>query len=263
MANAAFYQKRIDGCKKNLEKAEKKLARILKAEESNYEQNNPYYYTDYDKRCTLRELEDLKMSLEKYKEAMQKEIEKDNSRNVQVIIDFLNDWKQKVYSSYKKDLEAAHGLYVELREESKNCTYDHRTDRWNELSTKWNNNTKGIYEYEEVTDRWGHTHKVKIKLYDGIWEHIVPYFTYPKQAEGLQKLEKELEEEMKRKYDFIIERTNKFVGEIEDVSDLRVSSNGELNGFIIGTRGKAKVTTIIANGPIRIAHFRVLVKEVK
>ena len=42
MAKVEFIEKRIEGCKKNLEKAEKKLARILKAEESNYEENNPY-----------------------------------------------------------------------------------------------------------------------------------------------------------------------------------------------------------------------------
>ena len=105
--------------------------------------------------------------------------------------------------------------------------------------------------------------KHKVKIEDGIWEYISNYLSYYKLEEALDKLTEDLEDEMNRKYDFIIERTNKIVGEITDVTNIRIASNGELNGIISGTRGQAKVTTIIANGPIRIAHFRVLVKQVK
>lgn len=267
MAKVEFIEKRIEGCKKNLEKAEKKLARILKAEESNYEENNPYYYSDYDKRVTLRDIEDLKKNLEKYEQDLAVATEKENSRNVQIIIDFLQNWKEKVFAEYKRDLTAAYSMRAEVRKlypayyVSKDSAEYHE---WEELSKEYNERIKGKYSYELLMNPWTKKEeKHKVKVEDGIWEYLINYLSYNTLEDALERLDKDLTDEKNRKYDFIIERTNKFVGEIKDVSDLRVSSNGELNGFIIGTRGKAKVTTIIANGPIRIAHFRVLVKEVK
>ena len=38
-----FIQKRIAGAEDKIKKLEAKLQRILKAEESNWEANNPYY----------------------------------------------------------------------------------------------------------------------------------------------------------------------------------------------------------------------------
>ena len=82
---------RIESFKNKLKKLEKKLDHILKAEQSNYQENNPYYYNDYDKRVTLREIEDIKMSIEKYEAQLTVEVEKANSRNVQIIVDFLRN----------------------------------------------------------------------------------------------------------------------------------------------------------------------------
>ena len=45
----------------------------------------------------------------------------------------------------------------------------------------------------------------------------------------------------------IIERTNKIVGEITDAAGLTITA-GELNGVIIGTKGKARVKTIGCGG---------------
>ena len=90
MASVDFIQKRIEGCKKNIATLEKKLQRILKAEESNYEQNNPYMYSDYDKRATTRDLEEARKNLEKYEAELATAQEKASSRDIQVIIDFLN-----------------------------------------------------------------------------------------------------------------------------------------------------------------------------
>ena len=47
MASIDFIQKRIAGKEKEIDKLEKKLARILRAKESNWE-NNPYFYDERD-----------------------------------------------------------------------------------------------------------------------------------------------------------------------------------------------------------------------
>ena len=79
----------------------------------------------------------------------------------------------------------------------------------------------------------------------------------------MQQLEKDLNEEANRKYDFIIERTNAIAGEITDASGLSIGSKQDLNGFIVGTRGTAKVQTIGAGGyNIQCFHFRTLINAV-
>ena len=78
----------------------------------------------------------------------------------------------------------------------------------------------------------------------------------------MDKLSKDLDEEANRKYDFIIERTNAIVGEITDASGLSVGSKQDLNGYIVGKRGVAKVQTIGAGGyNVQCFHFRTLIHE--
>ena len=61
-----------------------------------------------------------------------------------------------------------------------------------------------------------------------------------------------------------VERVNKIVGQITDAYGLRVGGNGELNGIIIGTKGKASVETIGCAGyNIQCYHFRCYIREVK
>ena len=66
------------------------------------------------------------------------------------------------------------------------------------------------------------------------------------------------------KYDDIINRTVKITGPITDASNLKVGGKGDLNGFIIGENGKAKVETIGAGGwNIQRWHLRTLVHQMK
>ena len=277
MANVDFIEKRLSGAKEKLVKLEKKLERILKAEESNYELNNPYYYSDYDKRSTLRDIEECKKNIEKYENELIITIEKDNSRNVQVIIDFLQAWKDKVYSLYESTIKSALAMYKELRALYPNWmdkNYDEKMANFRELEREYDRKLYGKFESREYTSsRTGRVHKEKVKVESGEWEFLGNYYTPRDIDEGLKKLDRDLTTEMKHKYDFIIERTNKIVGEIVDTNNLRIGANGELNGIIIGTRGKAKVETIGAGGYNtdtivnvkhgQIFHYRVLVKEVK
>lgn len=73
MASIEFIQKRVDGAKAKIEKLNKKLERIEIAKASNYKENNPYCYSDYDFRYTVRDLEEAKTSLQKYENQLAKE----------------------------------------------------------------------------------------------------------------------------------------------------------------------------------------------
>ena len=79
------------------------------------------------------------------------------------------------------------------------------------------------------------------------------------------EIDKMLDKEVKAKYIDLVHRITAVVGEIQDVSNLSIGSqSGEINGLVVGSKGKAKVETISAGGyNIQIFHFRVLVHKIK
>lgn len=273
MASIEFLQKRIAGKEKEIATLEKKLARIYKAQESNWEQNNPYYYNEYDLKRTLRELEDAQAGLEKYQAELSMEEEKSNSRDVQVILDFLEDWKEHVFDFYGEGLQkmfadraevkalwvqqnsAEYGSeeYKELREQIKILDAELKAKMYGEFEDIPKDDPSYRRFYNE-----------KRKIATGEYEYLKEYFKYTSLAEALEALKKLLDREAELKYDDIIERTNAIVGQITDASYLTIGAKGDLNGFIIGTRGKAEVNTIGAGGyNIQCYHFRTLIKKMK
>lgn len=273
MASIETIEKRISSCENNLVKLNKKLSRILKAESSNYIKDNPYYYSDYDKKSTLKEIENIEKTLETLKKDLQINIEKANSRNVQVIIDFLQRWKERVYEFYKKDLtqyfqeklslkilynEYSKLSYSQKYELGENTEY-HKAR--NNLYCKLN----GYKERKFFINRWGKEDYHDVKIKEGEWEHLKGYVgKFDNLDECLKELDKELDREKDRKYDFIIERVNKIVGQITDAQNLKISGDGELNGIIYGIRGKASVETVGCAGyNVQCYHFRCYIKEIK
>ena len=254
--------KRIENCKLNIEKLEKKLTRILKAEESNYELNNPYYYNGYDKKHTLKEIEEAKANLIKYESQLQQAQEKASSRNVQVIIDFLQAWKNKVYNLYERAIIEASKMYKELKSlypAYGELDYENKMQQYDILYKEYNQKLNGIYEYREYIDhKLGISKKHKVKIEDGEWEFINnSYYTPRNIEEGLSKLKKDLDKEADAKYDLIIKRTNQIVGQITDTNSLSIGGNGELNGIVIGTiTGKSlspgKSLQKMRNAPLKV-----------
>ena len=69
--------------------------------------------------------------------------------------------------------------------------------------------------------------------------------------------------EKKAKYELLVNRCKSVIGAIVDAKALRVSGNGELNGYIDGSNGRCKIETIGAGGyNIQCFHFRVLVRKI-
>lgn len=270
MATVEFLMKRVEGKEKEIDKLQKKLERIKKAESTGWEVN-PYYYSENDKRWAIRDLEVAKASLEKYKADLVVAKEKEESRNVPAILEFLENWKARVaefyeegLKAYYKEKETVYEMYMASNDYSK--TYEERKvlkEKYEEASKTFRAKCYGTYEKQEYT-RYGRIFHTEVKVKDGEYEYLKPYSDAKNIEFAMAKLNKDLEDEAKRKYDFIIERTNAIVGKITDASALKVGAKGDLNGYIKGENGKAKVQTIGAGGyNIQCYHFRTLIHEAR
>ena len=272
MASMDFIKKRIEGKEKEIEKLEKKLVRIRKAEAGNWKTNNPYYYNEYDLRSCMKDIEAAQKALEEYKAQMVAETEKANSRNVQIIIDFLEMWKERVRNYYTKGLKDYYTDKQAVRTAAQNIdnfqygSPEHKEaeEKYEILSKQFRIDCYGYYEKHEFINRWGKQDSKEVKVAEGKYEYLRPYTNERTIEEATAKLEKDLICEANRKYDFIIERTNAIVGTITDASNLKIGAKDDLNGYIIGTKGTAKVQTIGAGGyNIQCFHFRTLINKAK
>lgn len=249
MASVEFITKRVEGKEKAVAKIEKKIERINKAKATNWEKN-PYFYSEIDLERAEKELAKEIEALNKYREELKIAEEKANSRNVEVIIDFLNVWKARTKGFY----EEMYPKYIEARE---NEFY-----KVSREYTEWFN-TRRMKESSEDRKAKQDEYRAFKRKFSSEWAWLTPYIE-PNDDFNSAKLEKDLQNEADRKYDFIIERTNKIAGEIKDASNLHIGKDGELNGYIIGEKGTAKVQTIGAGGwNIQRYHFRTLVHEMK
>lgn len=261
MANIEFINKRIAGKQAEITKLEKKLERINAAKATGWEKN-PYYYNDRDLYWATKELETAKTALAEWQAKLATEQEKAASRNVQVILDFLAMWKKRVYDYYAKGLHE-----LDEAEKAVKALYNPNAywaeEEYEDARKQLHREKYGEYIREYRKTPFGTTYLHKEKTYTGKFEWLQEYFQYTLD-EALARLTKELDDEANRKYDFIIERTNAIVGTITDASGLTIGAKQDLNGFIIGTNGVAKVETIGAGGyNIQCYHFRTLIHRKK
>ena len=247
MASKKFIQDRIAGKLKEIEKLNSKLARIEKAKLSNWTVN-PYYYDESDERSALKDLEAAKAALDDYQAQLVKAEEMEASRNVPAITEFLDRW----YDHSVEYFLQQRMLYLAALEERQEVNRNYRD-----------------WCYEE-----GHKVSMEIRYQKSVendtynrnfhrqWSHVIQFDNHGKPWEETMKAT--LKEEYNRKYDFIILRTNEIVGQITDASNLKVGAKGDLNGYIVGTKGTAKVQTIGAGGyNIQCFHFRTLINPMK
>ena len=128
MASIEFIQKRIEGKEKELATLQKKLDRILKAQESNWEKN-PYWYSEIDLRVTQKDIEIAEAALQGYKDQLAAETEKANSRNIPIILEFLDQWKARVFAYYQEATDRYNEEIVEyLRRNSEYCDWVNNGD---------------------------------------------------------------------------------------------------------------------------------------
>ena len=227
-------------------------------EKRDYRDNSEVFWTicdietiDYDIARAGRDITDKQKSLDEYKAQFTTEVEKANSRNIPAILEFLDMWKARVTEYYHKEFPKFLEAKKEWHEvQNKNCDWHNHG--------AWQMRKDNPEEYKRIEKEY----KEYRANYMARWNFIFEY------VDGSvfndEKLAKDLQRDANAKYDFIIERTNAIVGTITNASGLYIGDKGDLNGFIIGERGTAKVETIGAGGyNIQCYHFRTLIHEVK
>lgn len=240
MKSIEFITKRIDGKEKEIKNLEKKLDRIKEAQATNWEVN-PQYYDEMDLKSTESDLEEAKRKLEILRADLVTAQKKAASRNVKEIIEFLETWKARTREFYKNSIPEFLKARAEYREQEKKLDWTVLKERQRILKER-----KQLKE--AFIERWG---------------YMMDYIPHGDVFDW-EKFEKDIKNDADRKYDNIIERTNKIVGKITDASNLEVGYKGDLDGYVIGDRGIARVYTVGAGGyNVQCFHFRVLVQRLQ
>lgn len=186
-----------------------------------------------------RELPRLQEKAEEWAAKLAEAEQKEASRNVPAILEFLKMWKERVIAYHVEHCEEYLKAAAELRARHDEIMADHSM-RLVERRAK----------YTQLDDafrtRWG------------------GFGIYVRHGEiDIERLRADLDQEAKAKYDDIINKVTKITGTITDAADLSVGAKGELNGHLIGENGVAKVRTIGAGGyNIVCYHFRTLIHKV-
>jgi len=279
MANKEFLEDRINSIKSKIEKSNsiinKKSLLILKKQkelESLTDENEIYW-----KKCDIKWLEgdisehqrkiekEYIPSLDKYTKELEQLLSV--KRDIPVLVDFLNNWMESAYNFYVED------TYSDHRKELKD----------NVIKTREVVNTyyKEHYDWLGITDYTTDTYNQYKELSDKYRELQKSYLTeycYIITLEDKAKIEetsfeeelsKDLKKEWEAKYDKLVNDCEKVIGKILDCSYLYLSQRGELNGTIIGEKGKAKVTTFLAGNYHKeyswqqCLHFRCKITKIK
>lgn len=232
------------------ERIEKKQNQIAKIERSiaRLEVKDPYD----DLKRRRRDLEEAQKTLKNYQEQLAIEINKENAPKIEVLVNFLNQWKEKANAFYHKEAQALYKAYEEHKTNNERIETEYRAKGYS---------TEAYKEYREKNSEEYRRYNEVEKVFSPLIRRIRTYKdTYLNEEE----LEKELNREVKRKYEDLVYRISYVVGEILDCSNLYIGSNGSINGIVIGTNAKARVETITAGGyNIQCLHYRVLVNKIK
>ncbi|MFQ3543576.1 hypothetical protein Q7A53_05775 [Halobacillus rhizosphaerae] len=173
----------------------------------------------------------------------------------QVIKDFLENWKELAYKWHIK----RYNDYLEMRKDLEDKADKLKEEIGVRKNFFPNKEQEAILKEHELDYQ---TIKGKLTYFAG--GTVLRMATIYDEEKRLTWLNKLLEDDKKFKMLDLIRRINGKIGLITDASNLSISRDGNLNGIIIGEKGKARVETIGAGGyNIQCFHFRTLVKEIK
>ena len=277
---------------------------FVQPKEKGYDENGISTMTsdDYDFNSKVSQLEDnlpklydLRRVVNNWQVKYDTELNKENAPKIQVLVDFLNEWGELATNWYHNSANTLvdaknefHQILAKFLSDKnyKSLNYDQKQelakefnefmyneygvrpqyrfstvddDDWVNAKTNVDTLTKDLavvrFEKQDEDDYYSYVNDFGYGLAKG--KYVLESFND-------EKLSKIIEAEKKAKYEDLCNRISAVVGEITDVSNLRISAKGNLDGIVTGTKGKAKVETVGAGGyNIQIFHYRVLVHKIK
>ena len=265
MATKEYVQDRINSVKDKIAKAnaliakkqgwiEKKKAELARAttESEKYWIGCDISTLEGDIASKEKELRrELIPSLEKWENELIKLQQK--VRDIPVLVEFLNFWKEKVADFYRKERTG------EDRSRMKQAVLDA-----NAAFNAQRNQREYWYATEEqrkIEDALWEDYEKKKDAYNDRFKMIL---FWESKGDFEVEMEKTLQQEWEQKYDRLVADVTREVGTIKDCKGLTVSDRGELNGVVIGENGKAAITTFVAGGwNIQCAHYRCRITKLK
>lgn len=232
----------------------------------NMGRDRDYLWNEYIKNCNweldhaIQDLHDTQVTLEKYQNMLNLELAKDNefeNNRIQVIWEFLLNYKEQV-ADYIRDNMSVLNEYYEVN--TKMCDWH-------------NNNSYKVYSGEMTKEHYNEVYNALRQREKELKEDIHPYthevatrdWTSDSREYYVDedKLETILLKDCKARYFQLVKEVTEITGIITDAQGLSIHA-GELNGIIIGEKGKAKVQTFSAGGwNIQCFHYRTRVDRVK
>ena len=240
-------QERISRLKSNIEKLNQKAQKINDRPAETFDQQS---WKRFDLSVVNGDIEDKTkkiLTLEKEIEKIHADIEavravQNKNRSVRPILEYLEYWKEQMRGYYSR-------------------TFDYFMTHRSEMKDMENQ-----YWALSRDDPQRSVLKKKVEAFRSAVSPVLFFtvpFTVPPQLDQ-ERIERSLKVEATMMYDRLIAQIEHITGEITDAADLDIGEKGELNGYVIGKKGKASVKTIGAGGyNIQRFHFRTLVHEYK
>lgn len=258
-----------------IEKHREQLAKLIAKGADNWDINSKRR----DIEEAIKKLTEAEQVAKNWEDKLGAQISRDafiEANTPQIIKDFLENWKASAIEYYRKRRIE----FIEYKKELRQKERDARLEALRTLPEL--EKAREIYKDRDLSDfdlanlwprkaveaflgeRGLDYRSIREKLAARSDSVTVRLLDIRDDAEREAWLENAMEEEKKAKLADLIGRINKVVGTITDASGLYIGSKGEINGYVVGTEGKAKIETIGAGGyNIVCFHFRTLVHEFK
>lgn len=232
-----------------------------------------------DIKSATSKLAEARETLANWKDKLNTRITRDaylEANTPEILKDFLENWKQHAIGYYREKRIR----FIEYREGLKAKERAARLEALQTLPSL--EKYRELYKGRELTDydlanlwprrdvdaflseRGLEYHQIQKKLREAGDQITLRLLEIRDEDEREAWLEKTMDEEKRAKLLDLIGRIMSTVGTITDAATLYIGPEGDINGIIVGTEGKAKIQTIGAGGyNIQCFHFRTLIHEIK
>ncbi len=222
---------------------------------------------------------DAEKVLKNWQEKLNKEeanLQYINNEIPQILIDFLNDWKEHCreyvltmtdkYFEEKQELRDTINTYCWEYIVDNKDKFDYLFNNYSDNFATFNNSInyaqyinccRDFKEFESIYN----VKELKKSLENKYNNYFLRFYISHRQ--DINALDKELEKEKNNKLLDLMNRVTAITGTIIDATNLKINAKGDIDGVIYGEKGNCKVNTIGAGGyNVQCFHYRVLVKKI-